>query len=361
GPPTTAVHGASPARWRQAPCGSTPTSNRTLPRRLAASRRAASVARRAFTACDSTARSRAFSSACTASRWRCKAPYRHKASTQQKRTGERHEDQAHTHRRPGDGRCQHGYSQRRRTIVARPEGQERFLRHAQQADGAVRRRIDIRLQPNRKEQEINMKIKRTLIAGLLMAVASTFTANVAAQSWPEQKIELIVGFAPGGGTDITARILARYLEKELGKTVVVINRPGASGSIGLSQVARAKPDGYTIGMTNMPGLVTLPIERDAGFTLDSFTFLGNLVRDPSAFSVAMDSKYKSLQDIIDTAKKEPGTINYGSTGVGTDDHLAMVLFERATNTKLNHVPYNGAGPLRTAVLGQHTEIGGMNL
>lgn len=206
-----------------------------------------------------------------------------------------------------------------------------------------------------------MKIKRTLIAGLLMAVASTFTANVAAQSWPEQKIELIVGFAPGGGTDITARILARYLEKELGKTVVVINRPGASGSIGLSQVARAKPDGYTIGMTNMPGLVTLPIERDAGFTLDSFTFLGNLVRDPSAFSVAMDSKYKSLQDIIDSAKKEPGTINYGSTGVGTDDHLAMVLFERATDTKLNHVPYNGAGPLRTAVLGQHTEIGGMNL
>lgn len=206
-----------------------------------------------------------------------------------------------------------------------------------------------------------MKLKHTLLTGLFMALAASFTTNVAAQSWPEQRIELIVGFAPGGGTDISARILARHLERELGTSVVVINRPGASGSIGLSQVARAKPDGYTIGMTNMPGLVSLPIERDAGFTLDSFTFLGNLVRDPSAFSVALGSKYKTLQDVVDTARKEPGRINYGSTGVGTDDHLALVLFERATGTRLNHVPYNGAGPLRTAVLGEHTEVGGMNL
>ena len=205
-----------------------------------------------------------------------------------------------------------------------------------------------------------MKIKTTLIAGLVMAVAIPFGAQ-AADSWPKQKIELIVGFAPGGGTDISARTLARHLERELGTTVVVINRPGASGSIGLSAVARAKPDGYTIGMTNMPGLVSLPIERDAGFTLDSFTFLGNLVRDPSAFSVTMDSRFKSLQDVIDQAAKEPGALNYGSTGVGTDDHLALVLFERATNVGLNHVPYNGAGPLRSAVLGEHTEIGGMNL
>lgn len=206
-----------------------------------------------------------------------------------------------------------------------------------------------------------MKIKRTLLAGIALAVSASFSTLAAAQSWPEQKIELIVGFAPGGGTDISARILARHLEQELGTTVVVINRPGASGSIGLSQVARAKPDGYTLGMTNMPGLVSLPIERDAGFTLDSFTFLGNLVRDPSAFSVAIGSKFKNLQDVIDAAKKDPGLINYGSTGVGTDDHLALVLFQSATGTELNHVPYNGAGPLRTAVMGEHTEVGGMNL
>src|SRR5690606_16146232 len=206
-----------------------------------------------------------------------------------------------------------------------------------------------------------MTYRRIVLSSLLLAMSASFTASAATESWPEQKIELIVGFAPGGGTDISARILARYLETELGTTVVVINRPGASGSIGLSQVARSKPDGYTIGMTNMPGLVSLPIERDAGFTLDSFAYIANLVRDPSAFSVKLDSQYKSLQDVIEAAKKEPGTINYGSTGVGTDDHLAQVLFERAANVELNHVPYNGAAPLRTAVLGGHTAIGGMNL
>lgn len=181
-------------------------------------------------------------------------------------------------------------------------------------------------------------------------------------AWPtDRSIDLIVGFAPGGGTDITARTLARYLEKELGTTVVVVNKPGASGAIGLGYVGRAKPDGYTVGMTNMPGLVSLPIEREAGFNLGSFTYLANLVRDPSAFSVKLDSPYKTLGDLIAAARKEPGVISYGSTGVGTDDHLALVLFEKAAGVELNHVPYNGAGPLRNAVLGGHTDIGGMNL
>jgi tripartite-type tricarboxylate transporter receptor subunit TctC len=143
--------------------------------------------------------------------------------------------------------------------------------------------------------------------------------------------------------------------------VTVINKPGASGAIGLSYVGRAKPDGYTLGMTNMPGLVSLPIERDAGFTLDSFTYLANLVRDPSAFSVKLDSPYKSMKALIDEAGKDPEAISYGSTGVGTDDHLALVLFEQATGVQLNHVPFNGAGPLRNALLGGHTDVGGMNL
>lgn len=195
----------------------------------------------------------------------------------------------------------------------------------------------------------------------LVLTGAALAVSGAAQAWPDRPIELVVGFAPGGGTDITARTLAKFLEDELGKPVTVINKPGASGAIGLAYVGRSKPDGYTIGMTNMPGLVSLPIERDAGFTLDSFTYLGNLVRDPSAFSVTMDSPYKSVKDIIEKAKASPEEISYGSTGVGTDDHLALVLFEDETSADLNHVPYNGAGPLRNAVLGGHTAVGGMNL
>jgi tripartite-type tricarboxylate transporter receptor subunit TctC len=199
---------------------------------------------------------------------------------------------------------------------------------------------------------------RSLLAGtrrsLLAAVgALALGAAPAWAAWPEKPIELVVGFAAGGGTDITARTLAVHLSKHLGTQVVVTNKAGASGELGLA--------GYTIGMTNMPGLVTLPIERKTQFKGSDFAYIANLVRDPSAFSVLGSSKYQTLADLIADAKARPGELSYGSTGVGTDDHLAMVLFERLTGTRLNHVPYNGAGPLRTAVLGGHVVIGGMNL
>lgn len=205
-----------------------------------------------------------------------------------------------------------------------------------------------------------MFFSRKIVARAALSIAG-LCAAVPAWAWPDRPIELVVGFAPGGGTDLTARALAVFLEKELGATVVVQNKPGASSAIALAYVARAKPDGYTLAMTNMPGLVSLPIERKPGFGGDDFTYLANLVRDPSAFSVASDSPYQTLDALIAVAREKPGSISYGSTGVGTDDHLALVLFQAATGTRLNHVPYNGAGPLRSAVLGGHTVIGGLNL
>jgi tripartite-type tricarboxylate transporter receptor subunit TctC len=205
-----------------------------------------------------------------------------------------------------------------------------------------------------------MQSIRTLIGRAVLGLAA-LGASAPAWAWPEHPIELVVGFAPGGGTDLTARTLAGFLEKRLGGTVIVVNKPGASGAIGLGYVARAKPDGYTLGMTNMPGLLTMPIEKPSGFTPGDFTYLANLVRDPSAFSVGKDTPYKTLAELIKAARTQPGVISYGSTGVGTDDHLAMVLFDQATGVALNHVPYNGAGPLRNAVIAGHTVVGGMNL
>ena len=193
----------------------------------------------------------------------------------------------------------------------------------------------------------------------LFMFSSVFAAPVWA--WPDRPIEIVVGFAPGGGTDITARTLAVYLEKELGSSVVVVNKPGASGAIALASVARAKPDGYTLAMTNMPGLLTIPIERDAGFVPSDFTYLANLVSDPSAFSVSMESPYKNLSQLLTAIVANPGKISVSSSGVGTDDHLLMVFFEKETATKLNHVPFNGAAPQRNAVIGGHTEIGAMNV
>lgn len=208
-------------------------------------------------------------------------------------------------------------------------------------------------------RDMNIMIKTFLRCLATLTTAVLMTSH--AFAWPDKPIEIVVGFAPGGGTDITARTLAVYLEKELGGPVVVVNKPGASGAIGLAFVAKSKPDGYTLGMTNMPGLLTLPIERDAGFKPSDFTYLANIVKDPSAFSVSINQPYQNIAELIAAAKKEPGKISYGSTGVGTDDHLALVFFEKVTGTELNHVPYNGAGPLRNAVIGGHTVVGGMNL
>ncbi len=198
----------------------------------------------------------------------------------------------------------------------------------------------------------------TTSAAALLAGPSVLRAQ---DAYPSRPIEIYVGFAAGGGTDVTARTLASYLEKELGGSVIVVNNPGASGELALAQVARAQPDGYKLAMTNMPGLVTLPIERKTQFKLDDFHLLANLVSDPSAFSVAAASPIKSLADLVAAAKAKPGQLSYGSTGPGTDDHLALVLFEQASGVSLNHVPFRGAGPLGSAILGEHVDVAGLNV
>jgi tripartite-type tricarboxylate transporter receptor subunit TctC len=202
----------------------------------------------------------------------------------------------------------------------------------------------------------------TLAAAGLASPALAQPAVAQTRRYPDRPVELIVGFSAGGGTDVTARTFARFLEKELGGSVVVNNRAGASGEIGLAYVARARPDGHTLGITNMPGLVSLPIERRTPqFTLDDFEYVANLVSDPSAFSVPAASPIRDFADLVAKAKQAPDTISFGSTGVGTDEHLALVMFQAASGARLIHVPFPGAGPMRTAVLGNQVEVAGLNV
>ena len=201
-------------------------------------------------------------------------------------------------------------------------------------------------------------------SALLTLAAAGLASPAIAQTrrYPDRPIELIVGFSAGGGTDVTARTFARFLEKELGGSVVVNNRPGASGEIGLAYVARARPDGHVLGITNMPGLVSLPIERRTPqFTLDDFEYVANLVSDPSAFSVPAASPIRDFADLVERARRAPDTVSFGSTGVGTDEHLALVMFQAASGARLIHVPFPGAGPMRTAVLGNQVEVAGLNV
>jgi len=200
------------------------------------------------------------------------------------------------------------------------------------------------------------------LALLLCGVASMLPMSGTA-AYPEQPISMIIAYAPGGGTDLVARAIAPYIEKYLGDgaRILVVNRPGASGEIGFSALANAAPDGYTIGFVNTPSLLTVPIERKTAFTWQSFDLLGNLVDDPDNFSVHTDSPIKNLADLAAYAKANPGAVSVGTTGAGSDDHLAMLLFEKMAGVKMNHIPFKGAADVRTALAGKQIAVAAINV
>ncbi len=204
---------------------------------------------------------------------------------------------------------------------------------------------------------------RKLAGSLLVAAAAAVATSPALAEYPERPITMIVAFSPGGGTDVLARSFAPFIEKYLGKgaSFTIINKPGAGGEVGFTAVAKSKPDGYTIGFLNLPNLLAIPIEREARFSLDSFTPLANMVDDPGAINVHVDSPFKSLKDLVTYAKENPGAVTIGTSGVGGDDHLAVLSFAKQAGIKIAHVPFPGAAPNRTALLGRHITAGAFNV
>lgn len=204
-------------------------------------------------------------------------------------------------------------------------------------------------------------MKRRHLAALAASSAALATARPARAAWPERPVTMIVAFPPGGGTDVAARTLARFLERELGQSVVVLNRGGAGGEIGWAEMARAPPDGYTIGFINTPNIVSIPIERSARYRLEDFAPVANVVDDPGAFLVPPDSRFRSLADLVAFARANPDAVTYGTTGIGSDDHLAALAFERLAGVRLSHIPFAGAAPVRNAILGRQIMVASMNV
>lgn len=199
---------------------------------------------------------------------------------------------------------------------------------------------------------------------LLACAVLAAMPTAAAAAYPEQPINMIVAYAPGGGTDLIARMIAPFIERNLGEgaRIVVVNRPGAGGSIGFAALAAAPADGYTIGFINTPNVLTTPIERtDAKFTWQSYDLLGNLVDDPGNFAVHADSPIKTLADLVAFAKANPDVVTVGTTGAGSDDHLAMLLFQKGAGIRMTHVPFKGASEVRTALTGRQIVVGAINL
>ena len=201
----------------------------------------------------------------------------------------------------------------------------------------------------------------TKSAALAAALLAT-TAGAALADWPtDRPIELIVAFAPGGGTDIMLRTLAPFLEAELDTQIPVLNRPGASGEITYTALSQSKPDGYTMSSLNTPGFLTMQIERKLRFEPSDICPIARIVEDPGTFIVQAGSEFQSLADLVAHAKENPGAVAVGTTGIGTDEHLAMLQLQQAAGIKLTAVPFAGANEAKTALLGGHVSMIGLNV
>ena len=192
------------------------------------------------------------------------------------------------------------------------------------------------------------------IAGvsLFAAVFALSTAPAAdADTYPQRPIRLVAPFPPGGGVDITARLLADPLGKALGQTVVVDNRAGAGGRLGIEIVARANPDGYTLGLGGIGMAISRALYTKLPYdTLRDFIPISLLTEQANILVAHPSIAAKSFEDLIALARSQPGKLTYGTPGVGTGTHLATVLLLTSQKAELVHVPYKGAGPALTALL-----------
>ncbi len=175
---------------------------------------------------------------------------------------------------------------------------------------------------------------------------------VQSAEFPTKEVQIIIPYAAGGATDLIFRALAATTGKYLGKAVIVVNRPGGGGTIGVTEVAQAKPDGYTL-LSAITPLTILPHQVKTTFTYKSFEPIINVVKDPGMFLVRSDSPWKSLSEFLDYAKKNPEMITVGNSGAGGGVHLIALAFQKAAGVKFNHIPFAGGGPSVTALLGGH--------
>jgi tripartite-type tricarboxylate transporter receptor subunit TctC len=191
----------------------------------------------------------------------------------------------------------------------------------------------------------------------LCALFAALAPIAGAQSYPTKPIRLVAPFPPGGGVDINARILADPLGKELGQTIVVDNRPGAGGRLGIELVAKATPDGYTLGLGGIGMAISAALYKKLPYdTLRDFTPISLLTEQPNIMVAHPSIAAKSFRDFMALARAQPVTFTFGSAGVGTGTHLAMELLLMSQKVKLLHVPYKGTGPTLTALLGNEISV-----
>lgn len=177
-----------------------------------------------------------------------------------------------------------------------------------------------------------------------------------------KNIEIIVGFAAGSATDLNARMLATYLEDELGTSVTIANREGGGGEIGWTALANAKADGYTMGVINSPAF-QLPIQNPdtCKFTIDSFIPVGNMVTDPGVILVGADSPINNIEDLVAAAKANPGGVTVSVTGMNTSEARAINTLAKTFDVQFQLIPYDGSTEGINALIGNHVQVSCQNV
>ncbi len=200
--------------------------------------------------------------------------------------------------------------------------------------------------------------RRTLLASLAMAAAGALPLGAAAQAYPAKPVTIVVPFAPGGTTDILARIVGQGLTTELGQSFVVDNRAGAGGNIGASLAAKAPADGYTLFMGTVgTHAINQALYKKMPFDpVKDFAPLSRVATVPNLLVAHPSQPYKTVKELIAYAKANPGQVTYGSPGSGASPHVSGELFKSMTGTDLLHVPYKGSAPAMTDLLGGQISI-----
>jgi tripartite-type tricarboxylate transporter receptor subunit TctC len=192
----------------------------------------------------------------------------------------------------------------------------------------------------------------------LIAAVTAGIVPARAQDYPNRPIRLVVGYVPGGASDISARLMADALGARLGQAVIVENKPGASSIIGIDYVAKAAPDGYTLLHTNSDGIAITPaLKGNLPFSVPKdFTFITRIVQLPLVVAVRASLPVNSMAELIAYAKAHPGELRYGTSGVGSGPHLATLLFEKQAGIEMLHIPYKGSGAAINDLLGGHIDL-----
>lgn len=197
-----------------------------------------------------------------------------------------------------------------------------------------------------------MLTRRALTAGLIAC-----PALARAQSWPSRPLKVVVPYPPGGSSDITARLVVEKMGQALGQRLVVDNRPGAGGNVGMEVAAAAPPDGYTLVLATTAHAINMTLFRQLNYdTRTSFEPIALLTENPLILVVHPSSPAKNVAGLVEDAKARPGQLNYASSGIGQSTHLAAELFCTMAGIKMTHVPYRGSAPGIADVVAGHVQV-----